>query len=70
MSSEEGGNIVQIFSWGNAKYFYLVTSFSPSLFHCSYKHAIDGLIRVGKEEGVKKLFNGVDWATGRAVGEE
>ena len=52
------------------KYFYLVTSPSPSLFHCSYKHAIDGLIRVGKEEGVKKLFNGVDWATGRAVGEE
>merc|ERR1712193_387325 len=31
----------------------------------NYKHAIDGLIRVGKEEGVKKLFNGVDWATGR-----
>ena len=34
---------------------------------CSYKHAIDGLIRVSKEEGFKKLFNGVDWATGRAV---
>merc|ERR550517_893697 len=33
----------------------------------NYKHAIDGLIRVSKEEGVKKLFNGVDWATGRAV---
>jgi len=33
----------------------------------NYKHAIDGLIRVGKDEGFKKLFNGVDWATGRAV---
>jgi len=33
----------------------------------NYKHAIDGLIRVSKEEGFKKLFNGVDWATGRAV---
>jgi len=33
----------------------------------NYKHAIDGLIRVGKDEGLKKLFNGVDWATGRAV---
>ena len=28
---------------------------------------MDGLIRVSREEGVKKLFNGVDWATGRAV---
>ena len=33
----------------------------------SYNHAIDGLIRVSREEGVKKLFNGVDWATARAV---
>ena len=28
---------------------------------------MDGLIRVTKEEGVRKLFNGADWATGRAV---
>ena len=34
----------------------------------SYRHAVDGLIRVSKEEGVRKLFNGADWATGRAVG--
>lgn len=33
----------------------------------NYNHAVDGLIRVSREEGVKKLFNGVDWATGRAV---
>ena len=35
--------------------------------HCSYKHAIDGMARVAREEGVRKLFSGVDWATGRAV---
>jgi len=33
----------------------------------NYKHAIDGLIRVAREEGVRKLFTGVDWATGRAM---
>jgi len=33
----------------------------------NYRHAVDGLIRVSKEEGVRKLFNGADWATGRAV---
>ena len=34
----------------------------------SYKHAIDGMARVAREEGFSKLFSGVDWATGRAVG--
>lgn len=33
----------------------------------SYKHAIDGLIRVYKEEGVKRLFSGATTATSRAV---
>ena len=33
----------------------------------SYKHAIDGMARVVKEEGFSKLFSGVDWATSRAV---
>ena len=33
----------------------------------SYKHAIDGMARVAREEGFTKLFSGVDWATSRAV---
>jgi len=33
----------------------------------NYKHAIDGMARVVKEEGFSKLFSGVDWATGRAM---
>ncbi len=33
----------------------------------SYKHAIDGLMRVAREEGFRKLFNGADWASTRAV---
>ncbi|KAK2585646.1 hypothetical protein KPH14_010267 [Odynerus spinipes] len=33
----------------------------------NYKHAIDGLIRVIREEGVRRLFNGCSTATGRAV---
>jgi len=33
----------------------------------NYKHAIDGMTRVYKEEGLKKLFSGADWATGRAI---
>jgi len=33
----------------------------------NYKHAIDGMARVVREEGVRKLFSGVDWATGRAI---
>ena len=35
--------------------------------HFSYKHAIDGVMRVTREEGFRKLFNGADWASGRAV---
>jgi len=33
----------------------------------NYKHAIDGMARVAREEGFAKLFSGVDWATGRAI---
>ncbi|KAL3998494.1 Mitochondrial dicarboxylate carrier [Acanthocheilonema viteae] len=33
----------------------------------NYKHAIDGLFRVMREEGVTKLFNGAAMATSRAV---
>ena len=33
----------------------------------SYKHAIDGLVRVYREEGLRKLFSGADWASSRAV---
>ncbi|KAF7993099.1 hypothetical protein HCN44_005880 [Aphidius gifuensis] len=33
----------------------------------NYKHAIDGLIRVSREEGFIKLFNGCSTATGRAI---
>lgn len=34
---------------------------------CSYKHAIDGVIRVYREEGFKRLFSGASTATGRAT---
>ncbi|XP_018898252.1 mitochondrial dicarboxylate carrier [Bemisia tabaci] len=33
----------------------------------NYKHAIDGFIRVWKEEGFRRLFSGVEMATSRAV---
>lgn len=33
----------------------------------NYKHAIDGLIRVSREEGVRRLFNGASTASTRAV---
>uniref|UniRef100_A0A914KIS3 Mitochondrial dicarboxylate carrier n=1 Tax=Meloidogyne incognita TaxID=6306 RepID=A0A914KIS3_MELIC len=33
----------------------------------NYKNAIDGIIRMSKEEGVAKLFNGCTMATGRAI---
>lgn len=33
----------------------------------SYKHAIDGLYRVFKEEGPVKMFSGATMATSRAV---
>jgi hypothetical protein len=34
---------------------------------CSYKHAVDGLIRVAREEGGARLFTGAAMATTRAV---
>lgn len=37
------------------------------VFFFSYKHAIDGFIRVWKEEGFRRLFSGVEMATSRAV---
>ncbi|CAH1129042.1 unnamed protein product [Ceutorhynchus assimilis] len=33
----------------------------------NYKHAIDGLLRVYKEEGTKRLFSGASTATTRAI---
>lgn len=33
----------------------------------NYKHAIDGLVRVYREEGVRRLFSGASTATSRAV---
>ncbi|XP_041362936.1 mitochondrial dicarboxylate carrier-like [Gigantopelta aegis] len=33
----------------------------------NYKHAIDGLYRVGREEGLTKMFNGATMASSRAV---
>lgn len=37
------------------------------LTHFSYKHALDGVLRVSREEGIVKLFNGWNWASSRAV---
>ena len=34
---------------------------------CSYKHAIDGMFRVTREEGVVRLFRGASSATFRAA---
>lgn len=36
-------------------------------FFCSYKHALDGVVRVMREEGVPRLFRGASTATFRAV---
>jgi len=33
----------------------------------NYQHAGDGLIRIFREEGFRKLFNGIEWASSRAV---
>ena len=40
-------------------------TYSLNIHLCSYKHAIDGMARVYREEGLKNLFSGADWATGR-----
>jgi len=37
------------------------------LCHFSYKHAIDGIFRICKEEGVQRLFSGASTATSRAI---
>jgi hypothetical protein len=37
------------------------------VFFFSYKHAIDGIVRIAREEGGLKLFNGAAWASSRAV---
>lgn len=39
----------------------------PAAQRRNYKHAIDGVFRVMREEGVSKLFNGATMATCRAV---
>lgn len=36
-------------------------------FSFSYKHAIDGVFRVYREEGFRRLFSGASTATGRAI---
>ncbi|PAV79116.1 hypothetical protein WR25_03198 [Diploscapter pachys] len=33
----------------------------------NYKHALDGLVRISREEGMSKLFNGATMATSRAI---
>jgi len=33
----------------------------------NYNHAVDGMVRVAREEGVRTLFSGANWATGRAI---
>jgi len=33
----------------------------------NYRHAADGIIRTFREEGFRKLFNGIEWASSRAV---
>ena len=39
-----------------------------TLFHVfSYSHAGDGLVRTFREEGLRKLFSGIEWASSRAV---
>ena len=45
--------------------FRLHTCLSLKILLPSYKHAIDGMARVYREEGLKNLFSGADWATGR-----
>lgn len=39
----------------------------PAAQRRNYKHAIDGVFRVYKEEGFRRLFSGASTATGRAV---
>lgn len=35
--------------------------------YCSYKHALDGIVCIIRQEGVKKLFSGCSTATLRAA---
>uniref|UniRef100_A0AC35TN25 Mitochondrial dicarboxylate carrier n=1 Tax=Rhabditophanes sp. KR3021 TaxID=114890 RepID=A0AC35TN25_9BILA len=39
----------------------------PAAERRNYKHAIDGVVRIVKEEGFPRLFNGATMATGRAL---
>lgn len=41
--------------------------FNMIIYSDSYKHALDGLVRVVKEEGIPRLFRGASTATFRAV---
>lgn len=45
----------------------MITKLIDHLKIFSYKHALDGLVRVWREEGFLRLFNGCSTATGRAV---
>ena len=51
------------------KFFFSVISFYLELndFISSYRHAADGIVRTFREEGFRKLFNGIEWASSRAV---
>jgi len=33
----------------------------------NYKHAIDGIVRITREEGPKKLFNGKIWNKNKII---
>lgn len=47
---------------------YMIKTVDTMCIVCySYKHAVDGLIRVYGEEGFTKLFSGATMATTRAV---
>lgn len=45
--------------------FYCSFGFSRLVLACSYKNAIDGLMRVRREEGARRLFSGATTATAR-----
>ena len=67
----KGSSVASIFqqrSYLPLSFLFLTLYFNYS-FLCisSYKHALDGIIRISREEGVLKLFNGVQWASTRAV---
>ena len=54
--------------WDAFCYLFHQNRMNYSLFHAfSYSHAGDGLVRTFREEGFRKLFSGIEWASSRAV---